>query len=182
MPLDLMFKRRGYMRSRRSLISTAAFALALVLTGGLGTAQAAPAGDLVTVQEFRTGGEAGYFYTSNATEAGNAVSKHKFTKNGDIGRLHSQAGSGRDAVHRLRLKTGGPSYMLSKSPSEWSDARFADEGVIGYVDRTQQPGQRQLLRFSNNNKWRALSDAPANVDTLTGQGWKKDGALGWYTP
>lgn len=177
------------MRSRRSLLGTAACAIALALTGTFGTAQAAqiapaaPSGDLVDLVEFKTTGDAGYFYTTNSGEAATATSKHKFTKNngnGVIGKLHSSGGPGRNAVHRLRLRNGGPSYMLSISPSEWRDGKFQDEGVLGYTDGAQKGGETRLMRFSNHGKWRAFPDDARSVQTMKDAGWNVDGPLGWY--
>lgn len=187
------------MRSRRLFSGTAAFVLAAGLTGLAGTnAQvqpaarvvnlpaAAPAADLVELIEFKTTGDVGYFYTTNGNEAASATSKYKFTRNtgngtGVIGRMHSRPiPGGSNAVHRLRLKNGGPSYMLSISPSEISDARFQDEGVLGYTEGGPKPGLVRLMRFSNHGKWRAFPDHAPSVKTLTDAGWKIDGPLGWY--
>ncbi|WP_028932240.1 hypothetical protein [Pseudonocardia spinosispora] len=186
------------MSVRRFLFGSAAAAMAAgLLLAGPATATAdsvtlasvstpvhpsAPASDVVPLQEFQTPGSAGYFYTLNPGEAATAVSKHKFTKQASVGKLHPSAVPGGVAIHRLRSKAAAPSYMLSISPGEISSGNFVDEGVLGYADGTQKPGQVQLMRFSNHGKWRALSNVPANITNMKAAGWTVDGPLGWYQP
>lgn len=145
------------------------------------SAPTAPAAGVAPLQEFRTAGDAGYFYTLNSTEASNAVSKFKFTKLPAIGKLHPSAVPGGVAIHRLKSKTSS-SYMLSVSPNEIRSSKFVDEGVLGYADGTQKSGQVQLTRFSNHGKWRVLSNVPANINNMKSAGWTVDGPLGWYQP
>ncbi|WP_433709437.1 hypothetical protein ACQP2U_23370 [Nocardia sp. CA-084685] len=140
------------------------------------------ADDLAPLQEFRTSGDAGWFYTLKAAEAENAVNQNKFTKSADIGYLHTTEGTGRTAVHRLRVKDNGPSYMLSVSANEIGDPRFVDEGIIGYVDGSKQTGETNLLRFSNHGKWRVLADGPDNVKNMQAAGYDVDGPIGWFKP
>lgn len=176
------------MKSLRSLLATAACALALAFTSSVGTAHAAeptpaaPGGDLVELFEFKTTNNAGYFYTTNRTEAAQATSVHKFAPhagNGVIGKLHSRPVPGGWAVHRLRLRDGGPSYMLSISSEEFRNPKFQDEGIIGYTDAGQKSGQIMLMRFSNQDKWRAFPNLAASVQDLKSHGWSVDGPLGW---
>ena len=144
------------------------------------TVEAAPAAGLLPLQEFRTAG--GWFYTLNPGEATNAVQQFKFSKSANIGMLHATASPGSVAIHRLRVKTGAPSYLLSISPAEIKDPRFVDEGVVGYADGAQHPGQLRLLRFSNQGKWRVLADGTANVANMKAMGYAVDGPLGWFQP
>jgi hypothetical protein len=184
------------MRVSRFLPALAvAASTALVLTGSLVTAAeaatprpainpvpAAPAASLAPLREFRTAGDAGWFYTLNPAEANDAVQRFKFTALPNIGSLHTGPVPGGVAVHRLKSKAGGPSYLLSVSPAEIGDSRFQDEGVIGYVDGGQQPGEVRLLRFSNHGKWRVLADGPANINNMQAAGYTVDGPLGWFHP
>jgi hypothetical protein len=184
------------MRASRLLpVLAIAASAALVLTGSLVTAAeaatlhpaarpapAAPAAQLAPLREFRTAGDVGWFYTLNPTEADDAVQRFKFTSSATIGSLYAGPVPGGVAVHRLRAKAGGPSYLLSVSPAEIDDPRFQDEGVLGYVDGGPQPGEVRLLRFSNNGKWRVLADGPANVGNMTAEGYSFDGPLGWFHP
>jgi hypothetical protein len=161
---------------------------ALVLTGSPAVADpgpsapAEPAGQLAQLLEFRTAGNAGWFYTLKESEASDAVSKFKFTKSASVGKLYTSAVPGGVAVHRLRMKTGGPSYLLSVSPTEIRDPRFQDEGVLGYIDNAEHPGETKLIRFSNHGKWRVLADGPANINNMKAAGYQVDGPLGWYHP
>ena len=166
---------------RRAGLAVAAASAVLLSVFGT-PAQAAPSGDQTALQEFRTPGDAGWFYTLNTDEAASAAAKYKFTKSANIGSLYSKAAPGRTAVHRLRLKEGGPSYMLAIAPSELSDARFVDEGIAGFTDTTRQPGEVQLLRFSNHGAWRVLADGRANIDNMKAAGYQVDGPLGWFHP
>lgn len=187
------------MISRRFLVGTTltavVTAMAVMGTGGPATpatrpasqpllaahaVEAPPATGLTPLQEFRTPG--GWFYTLNPGEATNAVQQFKFTKSANIGMLHANAMPGGVAIHRLRVKTGAPSYLLSISPAEIKDPRFVDEGVLGYADGAQHPGQLRLLRFSNQGKWRVLADGPANVNNMKAMGYAVDGPLGWFQP
>lgn len=181
----------------RFLIGTVLAAAAVVLTGASGVgasaasvapaaqetdlAPAAPAAGLQPLQEFKTPG-GGWFYTLDPAEASQAVATHKFTKSASIGKLSASPVPGGVAIHRLRAKNGEPSYMLSTSPAEIGSAQFADEGVVGYADGTQRPGELKLMRFANNGKWRVLADGTANVNNMKAAGYSVDGALGWFHP
>ncbi|WP_110038950.1 hypothetical protein [Nocardia neocaledoniensis] len=161
--------------------------LVAVLGTGLGAsgtvAVAAPApvtDDYAAIQEFKTSNEAGWFYTLSQPEADSAVHQHGFTATEPIGSMHTKAGPGTVAVHRLRLAVGGPSYMLSVSANEIGNPKFVDEGVVGHVDSVPQPGQTRLLRFSKDNKWRVLSDHPVNIAGMFQAGYSLDGPIGWY--
>ncbi|WP_028934474.1 hypothetical protein [Pseudonocardia spinosispora] len=169
---------------KRSLISATAVALAFTFFGTLGTAQAAqpvptaPAGDLVKLVEYRSQGDAYYYSTGGSAPGG-------FDRNngsGVIGQVHSRPGPGRLPLHQLKFNGGGSSYMLSLSSNE--GGKFSDTGVIGYVDTSNQGGQAKLLRFSNNNRWRAFPDHAPSVATMKGNGWNQDGdnGLGYVTP
>jgi hypothetical protein len=181
--------------SRLLPVLAVAASAAIVMTGSMVTAAeaatlhsaarpapAAPPAQLAPLREFRTAGDAGWFYTLNATEADDAVRRFKFTSSATIGSLYTAPVPGAVAVHRLRAKTGGPSYLLSVSPAEIGDPRFQDEGVLGYVDGGQRPGEVRLLRFSNHGKWRVLADGPANVNNMRAEGYTVDGPLGWFHP
>lgn len=158
----------------------------LTTVGGIATAAVATAAPEQTtatapIQEFRTAGDKGWFYTLNPAEGRRAVSENGFSRSATFGELKTQPGQDTTPIHRLRAKSG-QSYMLSISPQEFSDSRFVDEGVFGYMDRTEHSGQQKLLRFSNHGKWRVLSDAPQNVENMRKLGYRVDGPLGWAKP
>ena len=142
---------------------------------------AAGADEQASLHELRTASDQGWFYTLDAGEAQQAVTKFGFHPSATFGALHTTDAPGRRAVHRLRDKTR-QSYMLSISPRETGDARFVDEGVLGYIDTAEHPGEQKLLRFSNHGQWRVLSDAPANVKNMKRAGYQVDGTLGWARP
>lgn len=154
--------------------------------GGIATASvatAAPDSDAATapIQEYRTVGDKGWFYTLDKAEGRRAASENGFTHSATYGELKTEPGPGTTPIHRLRAKSG-QSYMLSVSPQEFASGKFVDEGVFGYIDRTQHSGQQQLLRFSNHGKWRVLSDAPDNIKNMRKLGYTVDGPLGWAKP
>lgn len=142
----------------------------------------APPGDglVAPLQEFRTSRYAGWYYALNAAESAFAAEKFRFVKQGSVGAMRVKPGPGTVAVHRLRVKVGDPSYLLSISPTEISDPRFADEGVIGYLDTTAKPGLVRLLRLSNNGQWRVALESRANAQRAAG--YALDGTLGWMRP
>ena len=166
-------------------------AVAAAATMAAGVSAAAPgwatadrispiADDHVYVREFKTPGD-GYFYTTDPAEDKNATDQYHFTKTGEIGMLHAGAAPGTVAVHRLRARDGDPSYMLSVSPDEIADSRFVDDGVLGYIDQDQQPGEVAMLRFSNNGKWRVIANTgEAAVNAVTAAGYNLDGPVGWF--
>jgi hypothetical protein len=181
---------------KRFLVGTVIAAAAVALTGvsgvataapvapaahATGLAPAAPVAGLQPLQEFKTPG-GGWFYTLNPGEAGQAVSVHKFAKSAVIGKLSASPIPGGVAIHRLRARSGNPSYMLSTSPAEIGSSQFVDEGVLGYADGTQRPGELKLIRFANNGKWRVLADGTANVNNMKAAGYNVDGPLGWFHP
>ena len=165
--------------ARRVAVAAAAALTAAGLAAGAGAAQGAD--DQTPLHELRTANNQGWFYTLNAGEAQRAVSQLGFHPSATFGALHTAAAPGRQAVHRLRDKTRA-SYMLSISPRETGDARFVDEGILGYIDTAQHPGEQQLLRYSNHGQWRVLSDAPANIENMKRAGYQVDGPLGWARP
>ncbi len=166
-------------------LAAAAVLLVGSLVGGSPFSSAAPArpvaDDLAQLQEFKTPGDKGWFYTLDRNEAASAQSKYHFTKSADIGVLHTKAAPGTTAVHRLRHKGDAASYMLSVSPNEIKDSRFTDEGVLGYIDSAQHPGQTRLLRFSNNGKWRVFRDNATDIANMKAAGYAVDGPMGWYS-
>lgn len=176
-----MTTHRASDRTKTALAGAAVVALSAGIIGGVAApAQAAPGNDAV-IQEFSTPGDAGWFYTANPSEAASAAAKYKFTKTADIGRIHSAPVPGGIAVHRLRHNGGGPSYMLSISPSEQHSPAFTDEGVLGYVDGAQKPGEVRLVRWSNHGKWRVLAEGAANDKGMKAAGYSLDGPVGWYS-
>lgn len=188
------------MHARRFLLGTAAAAVTLAVAGALGApaptarpvtpasvvveanqlAPAAPVAGLAPLQEYQTPG--GWFYTLNpGHEDQRALAS--FTRKPDIGKLHPNPVPGGVPVHRLRAKTGLPSYMLARADSpDLKNPAFTDEGVLGYADNTQKPGELALLRWSNHGKWRVLADGKANNDGMTAAGYSKDGPVGYYYP
>ncbi|HEY2205849.1 MAG TPA: hypothetical protein VGH99_15355 [Pseudonocardia sp.] len=133
--------------------------------------------DQVPLQEFRTADNAGWFYTVTQAEAASALRTFKFTRSIVVASLYTHPHQGAVAIHRLRQKVGAPSYMLSVAPEEMHDPEFADEGVIGYADGAQRPGEVALLRFSNHGQWRTVTEAGSA--SMRAQGYVLDGQLGW---
>ena len=182
---------------KRFLTGTVIAAAAVALTGASGAgaaaapvapvahatglAPAAPVAGLAPLQEYQTPG-GGWFYTLNpGHEDQRALAS--FTRKPDIGKLHPTPVPGGVPVHRLRAKTGQPSYMLARADSpDLKNPAFTDEGVLGYADNTQKPGELALLRWSNHGKWRVLADGKANNDGMTAAGYSKDGPVGYYYP
>lgn len=166
-------------------------ALMVGLIGGADTAGAVPAPGLsgrdgsATLQEFRTPGGAGWFYTLNTVEAANVVNQYRFAPSADpaLAQLYTTMQAGRVEVRRLRLRQGGPSYLLSSDPQEFRDQSFADENVLGYIDPVPTASSSQrLLRFSNNGKWRVLPETAATIDQMAKEGYRPDRPLGWIRP
>ncbi|MBC3193664.1 hypothetical protein H7X46_21640 [Pseudonocardia sp. C8] len=169
----------------RALAGGIAVIGAVLATALSGIAQADPSERGTTsapLTEMRTAGDKGWFYTARADEAVTAEKAHGFTDATQVGRIDLAPTEGSNPVHRLRLKEGGPSYMLSISPEEWKSPKFVDEGVAGYLDGHEDSGDVGLVRFSKDGKWRVLTDTPANVENMKNAGYEVDGPLGWFRP
>ncbi|MGI5126084.1 hypothetical protein ACQEVB_04640 [Pseudonocardia sp. CA-107938] len=170
--------------------------LVVVAAGGLATALPATASAAPTLavadaaqqataplREFRTSDNSGTFYTLNAAEADRAGSQFGFRPTDEARgiTLYAAAAPGRVEAHRLRLKTGKVSYLVSTSPTEirslttGDKAAFVDEGVLGYVDARAGAGQMVLHRYSKNSEWRV---ARADRADLLKAGFADDGPLG----
>ena len=184
------------MQSRRSLVDSAIAGLAAALLFSTANPIALPShlaavsvpmapneAGWVQLEEYRTAGNGGWFYTTRPSDAGPVVSQYHFTKSANIGALRSSSGAGTVAVHRLRAKSGPASYMLSGSSSETRNGNFADEGVIGYVDGAQKPGEVELIRWTKNGGgWRVLAEGAANSKNMQAAGYQQDGPMGWFRP
>jgi hypothetical protein len=131
------------------------------------------------LHELRTADDRGRFYTINAEEAERAVRHNGFTPTNEAAGIHLYASrlDEMTALHRLRLVDRHLSYLVTTAgSSERQDPRFKDEGVIGYVYVSEQPGTMALHRYNRNGEWR-LARA-ARVDLLIA-GFRDDGVIGW---
>jgi hypothetical protein len=135
------------------------------------------------LREFRTSDNRGTFYTLNADEAQRAQSDFGFRPTDEARgiTLYTSGGAGRAEAHRLRLKNGPVSYLVSTGPAEirtlstGPNAAFVDEGVLGYVGAGAGAGQMVLHRYSKNSEWRVARAARTD---LLAAGFHDDGPLG----
>jgi hypothetical protein len=135
------------------------------------------------VWEFRTADGKGHFYTASAGEADRAEKVNKFQRKADkVGSL-PDAGPNTMPIKRLRF-VPHQAYLVTGDQGEIQrlvgSKRFVEEGVLGHVFRSQQPGTVQLKRFSKNNDWR-LAPAPRTAE-FQRAGYRDDGPLGWVYP
>jgi hypothetical protein len=135
---------------------------------------------LFKVDEFRTNGDKGYFYTLNPNEASSAVSKYKFTPvSHSLGYLSSKPFEDSITLYRMRFKPFS-SYLIAISAAERdklvSSGNFVNEGIMGYASKSKT-GKTLLWRVANNNRWRIVRHD--EVAALVKQGWHSDGPVGY---
>lgn len=135
---------------------------------------------LYKINEFRTAGDKGYFYTLSANEANSAASRYKFTRvSHSLGYLSSKPFKGSITLYRLRYKPFS-SYLITISASERnklvSSGNFVNEGIMGYASKSKT-GKTLLWRVANNSRWRVVRHS--EVASLVKQGWHSDGPIGY---
>lgn len=135
---------------------------------------------LYKIDELRTNGDKGYFYTVNPAEANSAVSQYKFTRvSHSLGYLSSKPFKGSITLYRLRYKPFS-SYLITISASERNklvaSGNFVNEGIMGYASKSKT-GKTLLWRVANNSRWRIVRHS--EVSALVKQGWHSDGPVGY---
>ncbi|MGH3548343.1 MAG: hypothetical protein ACRDQU_09580 [Pseudonocardiaceae bacterium] len=138
---------------------------------------------LLPLQEFRTAGNAGWFYTLSQSEATSAATQYGFTRQGTVGQLNPDAGPGTQPLYRLRA-TASSSYLVTGSTTERDklvqSGQFVNEGVLGYIDTAQQADTVHLMRFSNHGQWRLAPESQTAEQQAAG--YTIDGPVGWILP
>lgn len=131
--------------------------------------------------EFATPDRTGSFYTIDSAEAETAR-RNGFAPKSDANgiRLYTKPGPGMVALHRLRLKSGHVSYLVTANPAgEDRPARFVDEGPMGFVHGGQQPGTMKLCRYSKNEDWRVSRDGRQDLKAAGYANECERAPLGW---
>ncbi|WP_158882012.1 glycoside hydrolase family 99-like domain-containing protein [Amycolatopsis anabasis] len=140
--------------------------------------------DPVPLLEYRTAGQAGWFWTLSQAEGASAQHQYGMTPQASrLGFLRRQAFDGSQPVYRLRAAATS-AYLLTASAEErrrlLESQDFVEGGVVGYAAATRLPGTDVLYRMSNGAEWRVVP--AARQAEFAGRGYRTDGPLGFVWP
>ncbi|WHT23164.1 glycoside hydrolase family 99-like domain-containing protein [Crossiella sp. CA-258035] len=140
--------------------------------------------DPVPLLEFRTAGQAGWFWTLSQAEGNAAEGQYGMARQHTrLGFLRRQAFPGSQPLYRLRVADRS-AYLLTASASErqslLDSGRFTEGGVLGHLAAGKQAGTELLYRMSNGAEWRVVP--AAKQAEFAGRGYRTDGPLGYVWP